>query len=230
MILRNFRRWMRMMMTWKTWNRAKSAPGSMVFSRDLVLFEMPSFGVNELRSIVGAAQRSLAEAGAVACKSCDKARVCNDQESWNLAITRSRAERKGMYGLEGKESGSRFGSSEDKVSLPGLKHPNWVPGFSCVVQVPKDVLVKQSTSHPDCPGEASLNLASGAALDLSPLEIISNNGGVKHVSTESELVKEAFSDPCFLKQVRGLEAMLRVRAGRCVSPGSADTAAAGAST
>ena len=41
-------------------------PGSMVFSSDLVLSEMPSFGVNELRSIVEAAQRSLAEAGAVA--------------------------------------------------------------------------------------------------------------------------------------------------------------------
>ena len=71
--------------------------------------------------------------------------------------------------------------------------------------------MKQSTSHPDLPGEATLNLASGA-------EIISNNGGVKHVSTESELVKEAFSDPCFLKQVGGLEAMLRVRAR--ASPGS----------
>ena len=46
-------------------------------------------------------------------KSCDKARVCNDQESWNLVINRSRAERKGLYGSEGKESGSRFGSSED---------------------------------------------------------------------------------------------------------------------
>ena len=30
--------------------------------------------------------------------------------------------------------------------------------------------------------------------------------------SQSELVKEAFSDPSFLKQVRGLEAMLRVRA------------------
>ena len=46
--------------------RQKSAPGRMVFSNDLVLSVMPSFGVNELRSIVEAAQRSLAEAGAVA--------------------------------------------------------------------------------------------------------------------------------------------------------------------
>ena len=132
-------------------------------------------------------------------KSCDKARVRNDQESCNLAITSSRAERKGLYGLEGKESGSRFGSSEDKVPLPGLKLPNRVPGFSGVVQVPRDVLVKQSTSHPDCPGEASLNLASGAALERSPLEVISNNSGVKLVSSDSELVKEGFSDPCFLR-------------------------------
>ena len=36
---------------------------------------------------------------------------------------------KGLYGLEGKESGSRFGSREDKVSLPGLKLPDRVPGF-----------------------------------------------------------------------------------------------------
>ena len=48
------------------------------------------------------------------------------------------------------------------------------------------------------------------------------------MSTESELVKEAFSDPCFLKQVRGLEAMLRVRDR--VSPGRADVAGAGEST
>ena len=34
--------------------------------------------------------------------SCDKGRVRNDQESCNLAITRSRAERKGLYGLKGK--------------------------------------------------------------------------------------------------------------------------------
>ena len=127
--------------------------------------------------------------------------------------------------MEWKESGSRFGSSEDKVSLPGLNLPHSVPGFSSVVQVLRDVLVKQSTSHPDGPGEASLNLASGAALERSPLEITSNNGGVKHASTESELVKEAFSDPRFLKQVDWVEAMLRVRARV-----SADTAAAGAST
>ena len=196
-------------------------------------------------------------------KSCDKARACDDQESWNLAITRSRAERKGLYGSEGKESGSRFGPSEDKVSLPCLRPPNRVPGFSGAVQVPRDVLVKQSTLHPsdpDCQGDASLNLASGAALERSPLQITPNNGGAEHVSTvrhvhslafpqapvaaesflegvvaehsvvaataESELVKEAFSDPCFLKQVCGLEAMFRV------SSGSADTAhaAAGAST
>ena len=42
-----------------------------------------------------------------------------------------------------------------------------------------------------------------------------DNGGVKHVSTESELVKEAFSDPW-------LEAMLRVRAR--ASPGSSAAA------
>ena len=42
------------------------------------------------------------------------------------------------------------------------------------------------------------------------------------MSTESELVKEAFSDSCFLKQLRGLEAMLRVRAR--ASPGCAATA------
>ena len=48
------------------------------------------------------------------------------------------------------------------------------------------------------------------------------------MSTESELVKEAFSDPCFLKQVRGLEAMLRVRARS--SPGSNAIAAAGANS
>ena len=46
--------------------RQKSASGSMAFSSDLVLSEMPSFSVNELRSIVEAAQRSLVEAGAVA--------------------------------------------------------------------------------------------------------------------------------------------------------------------
>ena len=46
--------------------RQKNAPGSVVFSSDLVLSEMPTFGVNELRSIVEAAQRTLAEAGAVA--------------------------------------------------------------------------------------------------------------------------------------------------------------------
>ena len=130
-------------------------------------------------------------------KSCDQARVRNDQESCNLALTRSRAEREGFYGLEGKKSGIRF--------VPGLKLPNRVPGFSSVVQVPRDVLVKQSTSHPDFPGETPLNLASGAAKNTS------YNGGVKHVSTESELVKEAFSDPCFLKQVKSLELMLRVR-------------------
>ena len=38
--------------------------------------------------------------------------------------------------------------------------------------------------------------------------------------SQSELVKEAFSDPSFLKQVRGLEAMLRVRA-RAVAPDGA---------
>ena len=38
--------------------------------------------------------------------------------------------------------------------------------------------------------------------------------------SQSELVKEAISDPSFLKQVRGLEAMLRVRA-RAVAPGGA---------
>ena len=48
MIPRNFRRWMRM------------------FSSDLVLSEMSTFVVNEFRSIVEAAQRSLAEAGAAA--------------------------------------------------------------------------------------------------------------------------------------------------------------------
>ena len=57
------------------------------------------------------------------------------QEGWILVTTRSRAERKGSYGSEGKESGSRFGPS----SLPGWKLPNRVPGFSCVVQVPRDV-------------------------------------------------------------------------------------------
>ena len=46
--------------------RQKSAPVRKVFSSDLVLSEMPTFGVNELRSIVEAAQRSLAEARAVA--------------------------------------------------------------------------------------------------------------------------------------------------------------------
>ena len=73
-----------------------------------------------------------------------------------------------------------------------------------------------------------MNLASCVAPERCPLEIISNNDVVMHMSTESELIKEAFSDPGFLKQVRGPEAMLRVRAR--VSPGRADTAAAGEST
>ena len=44
--------------------------------------------------------------------------------------------------------------------------------------------------------------------------------------SQSELVKEAFSDPSFLQQVRGLEAMLRVRerGGEPVSSGRAVTA------
>ena len=73
------------------------------------------------------------------------------------------------------------------------------------MQVPRAVLVKQSISHPDCPGEASLNLASGAALERSPLEIISNNGGVKHVSTESEL---GWRPCCVFALVPLLEALI----------------------
>ena len=42
---RNLRRWMKVKMTWRTWSTApretKSAPGSAVFSSDLVLSEIP---------------------------------------------------------------------------------------------------------------------------------------------------------------------------------------------
>ena len=69
-IPRNFRRWMTMCcqgeLGAELQETKKSAPGSVVFSSDLVLSEMPTFDVNELRSIVEAAQRSSAEAGAAA--------------------------------------------------------------------------------------------------------------------------------------------------------------------
>ena len=102
---------------------------------------------------------------------------------------------RGLHSPAGKESGSRFGPGENKVSLPGWKLTNRVPGFSCVVQSPRDVLLKQSTVHPsdpDCQGGEYLNPACGAAQDRilrvrSPSEIMSNNGGVEHVSTVQQV-------------------------------------------
>ena len=135
--------------------RQKSAPGSVVFSSDHGVVRNAHVWCQGAPFYCGSCpaqhwrrlERSLLRGKEG--KSCDQARVRNDQERCTLALTRSRAERKGLYDLEGKESGSRF--------VPGFKLPNRVPGFSSAVQVSRDVLVKQSTSHPDFPGETPLN-------------------------------------------------------------------------
>ena len=101
----------------------------------------------------------------------------------------------------------------------------------------KDLVAKGHSSFNE---EIFDNFSSqSGSLDHAPVPGSSVSSPSCGSCSQSELVKQAFSDPRFLKQVRGLEALLRVRARsrsesgvQLVSSGRAENAysAAGAST